>query len=314
LPPRSGDPALRRHRVARWTPSLRRSTSPPHAGCGRQGAAPASAAEPIGATLGSPEAERLAPLVGAGFVRARPPSAPLAPPVAKRFDRQLPYLAQLGDPTELQERLGAAQVAVLGCGGLGTWALAAIASTGVGRFVIVDDDTVELANLNRQVIYNEADLGTAKVTAAARWLRAFDPAIAVSAHERAVEGVADAAELVAGSDLVILAADWPPYALGRWVNEACVGLGVPFITAGQQRPRSRSAPRSWRERGRALPAMSSRSRTGSRSTPSWPLTGRRIRPGPRRSGRRRASPARCSASRPCTCCWAPSRRRSAARC
>jgi bacteriocin biosynthesis cyclodehydratase domain-containing protein len=196
----------------------------------------------LDAAPGSPEAERLAPLVGAGFVRAGPPSAPLAPRLAERFDRQLPYLAQLGDPTELQERLGAAQVAVLGCGGLGTWALAAIASTGVGRFVIVDDDTVELANLNRQVIYSEADVGTAKVTAAARWLRAFDPAIAVSAHECAVEGVADAAELVAGSDLVILAADWPPYALGRWVNEACVGLGVPFITAGQQPPLLKVGP------------------------------------------------------------------------
>ena len=59
---------------------------------------------------------------------------------AQRFDRQLPYLAERGDPEALQARLRAATVVVLGCGGLGTWSIAALASLGVGSIVLVDDD------------------------------------------------------------------------------------------------------------------------------------------------------------------------------
>jgi bacteriocin biosynthesis cyclodehydratase domain-containing protein len=201
-----------------------------------------AAAEGVDAAPGSPPAERLAPLVAAGFVRAAPPSPPLDAALARRFERQLPYLEELGDATRLQERLRAAQVAILGCGGLGTWALAAIACTGVGRFVLIDDDTVELGNLNRQVLYAQADVGTAKVDAAARWLDAFDPDIVVTTHRRRVAGVEDAEAVVAGSDVVVLAADWPPYALGRWVNEVCVARGIPFLTAGQQPPLLKVGP------------------------------------------------------------------------
>jgi bacteriocin biosynthesis cyclodehydratase domain-containing protein len=177
-------------------------------------------------------------LVSAGLVLRRdgPGSAPLAGEDAARFSRQLPYLAELGDEMALQRSIRAATVAVIGCGGLGTWAIAALASIGVGNLVLVDDDTVELSNLNRQILYARADVGEAKVATTRRWLQSFDPAISVRGVDGRVESAADAAAIVRGSDAVVLAADWPPYEIGRWVNTACVDAEIPFIVAGQLPP------------------------------------------------------------------------------
>jgi bacteriocin biosynthesis cyclodehydratase domain-containing protein len=192
--------------------------------------------EAVPAPEGSEQARRLAPLRAAGLLIEERDGPPLAPELAERFDRQLPYFAERADPNAVQRALRDATVAVLGCGGLGTWALAALASLGVGRFVLVDDDTVALHNLNRQVLFGLADVGSAKVDCAARWVGRLDPGIEVLAHRRRVESADDAAAMLAGSDVVVLAADWPPYALGRWVNRACVAAGIPFLTAGQQPP------------------------------------------------------------------------------
>ena len=76
---------------------------------------------------------------------------------------------------------------VLGCGGLGTWALGALASAGIGGFVLIDHDTIELSNLNRQVLYGEADLGQPKVDVAAAWLRRFDASLEVLTLSRRIE-------------------------------------------------------------------------------------------------------------------------------
>jgi molybdopterin-synthase adenylyltransferase len=160
----------------------------------------------------------------------------LASSLAARFDRQLPYLAETGDPAELQLRLRASTVAVLGCGGLGTWALGGMASAGVGRFVLIDDDSVELSNLNRQILYGVEDLGEPKVERAAAWLGGFDPAIEVTTHRRRVTDSDGLVPLLAGVDALVVAADSPPYALGRWVDDACRAANVPYIMAAQVPP------------------------------------------------------------------------------
>lgn len=180
---------------------------------------------------------KLAALARVGALRTvRGDTAPLQPGDAERFDRQLPYFAETGDPLEAQHALRAATVVVLGCGGLGTWALGALASAGVGRFVLIDDDRIELSNLNRQVLYDVDDLGAAKVERAAAWVRRFDPRIAVDPLRRRVRSPQDLAPVLEGADVVVLAADWPPYELVRWVNEACVGAEVPYVVAGQVPP------------------------------------------------------------------------------
>ena len=192
--------------------------------------------EAVPAPEGSEQARRLAPLRAAGLLITEGDGPPLAPELAERFDRQLPYFAERGDPAAVQRRLRSATVAVLGCGGLGTWALAALASLGVGRFVLIDDDAVALHNLNRQILFGLADVGAPKVECAARWVGALDPGIEVLAHRRRVGSADDAAALLGGADAVVFAADWPPYELGRWVNRACVAAGIPFLMAGQQPP------------------------------------------------------------------------------
>jgi bacteriocin biosynthesis cyclodehydratase domain-containing protein len=208
--------------------------------------------EPVAAPAGGVVASRIAPLVAAGVVMVEPSSPPLAPTEAERFDRQLPYLGELGDARDVQRRLRAGRVVVLGCGGLGTWALGAMASVGIGSFVLIDHDTIELSNLNRQILYREADLGQPKVTVAAEWLRRFDATIEVLTTPRRVEGPGDLGAAAAGADALVLVADWPPYDLARWVNEACLAQGLPFITAGQQPPLLKVGPTYIPGRGACL--------------------------------------------------------------
>jgi bacteriocin biosynthesis cyclodehydratase domain-containing protein len=167
---------------------------------------------------------------------------PLPSEEAERFSRQLPYLAELGDEVRLQRQLRNSTVVVIGCGGLGTWAIAALACIGVGRMVLIDDDRVSLSNLNRQILYVRDDVGAPKVAAAADWIRSFDPAICVSTVQRRIASADDAAAGVAGADAVVLAADWPPYEIARWVNAACLDARVPFIVAGQLPPLLKIGP------------------------------------------------------------------------
>jgi bacteriocin biosynthesis cyclodehydratase domain-containing protein len=202
----------------------------------------ALASAPIRAEHGGLIWDRLAPLVEAGIVIAEKPGTPLTGTDRQRFDRQLPYLGEFGDPSERQRRLRTSTVVVLGCGGLGTWSLAAIASLGIGRLVLVDDDRVDMTNLNRQILYRLADVGDLKVSCAARWVRRFDPEIEVCERPLRIRAPEDVAKLLDGSDVVLQFADWPAYEVERWVNSACVDAGIPHISAAQQPPLLRIGP------------------------------------------------------------------------
>jgi molybdopterin-synthase adenylyltransferase len=180
---------------------------------------------------------KLAALRAAGVLISEDAPRVELPPVAReRFDRQLPYFAEWGDPGAAQLRLRRATVLVLGCGGLGTWALGALASAGVGAFVVVDHDDVELSNLNRQVLYGPDDVGRPKAERAAAWLRRFDPEIRVRSVRRRVAGAADLRGLLDGVDVVVQTADWPPYTIMRWVADACGDARVPYVVGGQRPP------------------------------------------------------------------------------
>lgn len=185
---------------------------------------------------------KLDALEAAGALAHACSSPPLDPEDADRFSRQLPYLADHGDAHELQRRLARARVTVLGCGGLGSWALTCLAAAGVRRLRLVDDDTVEPSNLNRQAIFGRDDVGVAKVAAAAAWLRGFDERIEAEPIAVRADGPDAIRAIVAGADALVLTADDPPYELGRWANAACLEAGVPFITGGQLPPVLRAGP------------------------------------------------------------------------
>jgi bacteriocin biosynthesis cyclodehydratase domain-containing protein len=163
----------------------------------------------------------------------------------ERFDRQLRYFSDIGvgvTPSQCQERLREAKIAVLGVGGLGGWSAWALACTGVGEMWMIDSDRVEISNLNRQILYTEADLGLLKVECAAARLRAFNSGIKITTEARRLESEADIAEFIAGSDVVIDAADWPAHDIERWCNSACFEAGIPYITMSHFPPIARVGP------------------------------------------------------------------------
>jgi bacteriocin biosynthesis cyclodehydratase domain-containing protein len=175
-----------------------------------------------------------------------PESAGLSQAEALRYDRQLHYFGDHASADHssghMQLALRDATVVVLGAGGLGSWTMSGLACAGVGTIVAVDDDTVELGNLNRQVLYRTADLGRDKVEVAGEALRALNPEIDFVAIPRRVRSVADVSSVAAGADFVVCTADWPAHQIGRWVNQACLELGLPHISAGQFPPRVRVGP------------------------------------------------------------------------
>lgn len=168
-------------------------------------------------------------------------------PVAERYSRQLIYFADLAapelGPEPLQQRLAQASVVLIGCGGLGSWVASGLACAGVGRLVLLDDDRVALSNLNRQILFSEAQIGQLKVEAARRSLLALNSDLKVDTIAKRVMGLSDLVSVLDPQpDLVIATADWPPHELPRWINSACVAAGVPWLGAGQFPPRLRVGP------------------------------------------------------------------------
>ena len=205
-----------------------------------------------GARVGHDEPElnaAIAELEEAGVVTdtsADPATAGLSPAELLRYDRQLHYFGDQASPgssaAAMQLALGDATVLVLGAGGLGSWTMAGLACAGVGSIIAVDDDTIELSNLNRQVLYRMSDVGRRKVDVAAESLRALNAEIDFVPIARRVRSVEDVRSLAYGADFVVCTADWPVHEIGRWVNRACLELGIPHTSAGQFPPRVRVGP------------------------------------------------------------------------
>ena len=116
----------------------------------------------------------------------------------RRYSRHI-LLADVGGTG--QARLRQARVLVVGAGGLGSPLILYLAATGVGTIGIVDDDTVELSNLQRQIAHTTAAIGTPKVASAAAAARAINPGTAIEAHTLRL-GPDNAANLVAQYDIV----------------------------------------------------------------------------------------------------------------
>jgi adenylyltransferase/sulfurtransferase len=147
----------------------------------------------------------------------------LTPEEISRYQR---HLSLAGFGPAAQERLKAASVLVVGAGGLGCPALLYLAAAGVGRIVIVDPDTVDVSNLQRQVLYTAADQGAGKAETAARRLQALNPLIAVEALAVRFDR-SNALALVASCDLVVDGSD--NFATRYLVNDACAIAGRPFV-------------------------------------------------------------------------------------
>lgn len=142
----------------------------------------------------------------------------------ERYGRHL-VLREIGGPG--QQKLKAARVLIVGAGGLGSPAALYLAAAGIGTLRIVDPDVVDRSNLQRQVLFAEADIGRPKVEAAAAHLAALNPHVAVE-PVRAAFDAASGADLVAGCDLVLDGTD--DFDTRFAVNTACVAAGVPLVS------------------------------------------------------------------------------------
>ena len=144
----------------------------------------------------------------------------------ERYSRHI-LLDDVG--VEGQERLLQAKVLIVGAGGLGSPAALYLAAAGVGTIGIVDSDTVEISNLQRQIAHFTGDLGSFKVESAAEKMLAINPDIAVRTYKEYL-CAANITKIMTGYDFVIDGTDnFPTKFL---VNDACVFLGIPLSHGG----------------------------------------------------------------------------------
>jgi molybdopterin/thiamine biosynthesis adenylyltransferase len=124
---------------------------------------------------------------------------PFSPDETRRYARHL-VLRGIGGPG--QQKLKAAKILVVGAGGLGSPVIAYLAAAGIGTIGVVDDDTVGVSNLQRQMIHRTADVGRAKAESAGDFVAALNPHVALVPHKARLDP-ANAPTLIADYDLVI---------------------------------------------------------------------------------------------------------------
>ncbi len=127
---------------------------------------------------------------------------------------------------ENQQKLAKSQVLIVGIGGLGIPVAQYLNAMGVGTLGLLDNDTIALHNLQRQVLYSEEEVGQSKVAVAAKKLRAQNRDTQI--HEiHSMLSRDNALEIIAAYDLVVDATD--NFATRYLINDACVILGKPFV-------------------------------------------------------------------------------------
>ncbi|AMN38801.1 HesA/MoeB/ThiF family protein [Rhodoplanes sp. Z2-YC6860] len=149
----------------------------------------------------------------------------LSPEELERYARHI-VLREVGGPG--QQALGRARVLVIGAGGLGAPVLLYLAAAGVGTLGVIDDDTVSLSNLQRQVIHTTHDVGRPKIESAAEAIGKLNPHVKVITHATRLDA-ANAVSILEGYDIVADGSD--NFATRYLVADACFFAKKPLVTA-----------------------------------------------------------------------------------
>lgn len=149
---------------------------------------------------------------------------PLSSEEIERYARHI-VLPEIGGPG--QQKLRNARVLVVGAGGLGAPVIAYLAAAGVGTLGVVDDDTVSLSNLQRQVIHETVSVGEPKVESARKAVGRINPHVSVEVHALRI-GEDNAVEMIAGHDLVVDGSD--NFATRYVVADAAQEAKRPLVT------------------------------------------------------------------------------------
>jgi molybdopterin-synthase adenylyltransferase len=161
----------------------------------------------------------------AGSTVMREPIQPLTADEIQRYKRHL-VLRDVGGAG--QQRLKAARVLVVGAGGLGSPILMYLAAAGVGTIGVIDDDTVSLSNLQRQIVHDTASIGVAKVVSAASTLNRINPHVVIEPINARLSAD-NALEIIARYDLVTDGSD--NFATRYLVSDACCLAKTPLVFA-----------------------------------------------------------------------------------
>ncbi|PRD44188.1 thiamine biosynthesis protein ThiF [Phyllobacterium phragmitis] len=149
----------------------------------------------------------------------------LSGPELERYARHI-VLPEIGGPG--QQKLKRARVLVIGAGGLGAPVLHYLAAAGVGTLGIIDDDSVALSNLQRQVIHDTDSVGEPKTQSAARSLARINPHVKVETHVMRLDA-ANAEALIANYDVIADGSD--NFETRYAVADASAAAGRPLVTA-----------------------------------------------------------------------------------
>jgi adenylyltransferase/sulfurtransferase len=143
----------------------------------------------------------------------------------ERYARHI-VLREVGGPG--QARLKGARVLVIGAGGLGSPALMYLAAAGVGTLGVIDDDTVSLSNLQRQVIHDTTNVGVPKVESAALAIGRLNPHVKIETHATRLTA-ANALDLISRYDVIADGSD--NFATRYLASDACFFARKPLVTA-----------------------------------------------------------------------------------
>ena len=140
-----------------------------------------------------------------------------------RYSRQI-LIPEFGEKG--QTLLKNAKVLVIGCGGLGSPILLYLAAAGIGTIGLVENDVVDESNLQRQILYSQAEIGKPKIEQTAERLTALNPLIKIEKHAHRLDS-SNALQIFESYDLIIDGSDnFPTRYL---VNDACILLNKPFV-------------------------------------------------------------------------------------
>ncbi len=147
----------------------------------------------------------------------------LAPRDRERYSRHI-LMSEVGEAGQV--RLLGSSVLLIGAGGLGSPAALYLAAAGVGRLGIVDMDTIDRSNLQRQILHTDERTGSSKVESAKKTLRALNPDVEVIGHETRLEAK-NVEQIFQGYQVIVDGSD--NFATRYLVNDACVKLGLPNV-------------------------------------------------------------------------------------
>lgn len=129
---------------------------------------------------------------------------------------------------EAQEKLKLANVLIVGCGGIGCTSAELLARAGVGQITLIDADTIEMSNLQRQIAYVEENIGFYKSEILAKRLKQINPHIRIESYTSKLDE-SNAEQLISNQDLVLDGCD--NFTTRYLVNQMCTQLNIPLISA-----------------------------------------------------------------------------------